>query len=362
MRKELVSYSRIRALLACPYRYNLVYNKNITPRVDDRTPTLGSAGHAGLAAGILGRNVDEALEAWAQDYLDKHLVRYPESEDTMTEDEISFVGEVTEDMNSVITTMTDEVKHTASLIVPRALEALHLDEWETIEYRGVPLVEAKFIIPIEGWMGYTAVIDWVARHRPTNMTWLIDHKFRKTLQSDDLEEFNLQMSSYQYVLGVLGIRTVGSMANQILTKLPTLPSRNKDGTMSRARISSTWEVYKGALLAAGLDPEDYLDMKDKLTTEFFRHSYSYRSELEVANTWENLIKRSALAMNDENYPYLRNLGSLGCRNCWARDYCMEELRGGDLDYMLRTQFMVRPERTIDENERVIIFREEEGSE
>lgn len=343
MSGDLLSYSRIRAYTGCCYKYDKVYNHNMSPRVDSRTPTLGSAGHVGMAAGILGDSIDEAIDKWGKKYIEKHPL-----------------NGIDEDVDTIIDNMVMEVQQTASLIVPRALEALNLDDWETIEYRGAKLVESKFIIPInDQWKGYTAVTDWVARHKPTNMTWLIDHKFRKVLQADEVEEYNLQMASYQYVLMTMGIQTVGSMANQILGKLPSLPSVNKDGSMSRAKISSTWEVYKGALLSRGLNPEDYLEMKDKLTTEFFRHSYSYRNIVEITNTWNDVILNASDAIVNDKH-FLRDLGSLSCRNCWLADYCMEELRGGDLEYLLESVYMKRPDR-VDNDEQVIML-EEEGEE
>lgn len=337
---KLVSYSRIKTFLGCSYKYDLSYNKKIAPRVDDRAPTLGGAGHVGMAAGILGQNVDEALDGWAKDYIKNH----------------SLTG-VDEDIDTMITGMVDEVLQTASVIVPRALENLNLDEWETVVYNGSPLVEAKFEIPLDGWRGYVAIVDWVAKNKSTGMTWLVDHKFRKTLQADELEEYNLQMSSYQFVLKSMGIDSVGSMSNQILAKLPSYPKRNKDGTMSRAQITSTWQVYQGALLEAGLDPKDYMEMKDKLTAEFFRQSYSFRSDTEVLNTWNDVMLRSANTM--ANNPLgIRNLGSLSCRSCWARDYCMEELRGGDIDYLMKTEYMPKSKR--EEKEAIGLVEEEES--
>lgn len=324
MKHEYVSYSRMRTYLSCKYKYNFIYNMGFVPMLDEMAPTLGSVGHVGLAAGYLGKNIDQAFEEWKSNYVTKHPMY--------------VLGDT--DIIKVLSDMADEVIQQASLIVPRALDELHLEEWELVEYEGKPLVEAKFAFPINNWKGFTAVIDAVATHKPTSMTWVIDNKFRKSLQSDEVEEMDMQLPIYQQGLWSLGIHTVGTMTNQILSKVPAQPKLNKDGSMSRARISTTWGVYQKALLDNGLDPMNYLEMKDKLDVEFFRQTYVYRNRQQVQATWDEIVEKVADEMYN-NPSCVRNLGSLGCRNCGIKEYCMEDLRGGDTEYMLNTMFMPR---------------------
>lgn len=322
---ERISYSRVMQYLNCGYKYWFNYVMGYTSIISDQAPTLGSAGHEGMAAGILGRSVDQALEEWANNYVINHSLYNLEDEEIM----------------GTLVSMTQDVIHQASIIVPRALDDLHLEDWETIEYNGHPMVEMKCLVPLRGWPGgFVAVLDWVAKYKPTQMTWLIDHKFRKQLQDEDSEEVNLQMPSYQKILMDYGIPTVGSMSNQILAKLPSEPKLNKDGSMSRSKIATTWDKYKECLLVNGLDPNNYVEMKDKLTTEFFRQVYSYRSPAQVMNTWDNVIEKTANEMAFQP-SFVRNLGHLGCKKCWVRDYCMEELRGGDTNWLLESQYMPR---------------------
>lgn len=330
MSLDVISYSRIREWLNCRFRYNMSYNMNLTSRKDFEAPTLGSAGHAGVAAGILGQNPDEELEKWAKDYLKKHLT---------PEDKLDDFG-MAESINNMIQQSIDEVIHTASLLVPRALDFLNLDEWETVMFKGQPLVEATFIIPIRGWKGYKAIMDWVAIHKPTGAIWLHDHKFRRQLQPTESEEVNLQMPSYQKILHRNGIDTVGSIANQFLMKLPSEPSLNKNNTMSRQRIATDWATYEACLLRAGLNPADYIEeMKPKLDVEFYRQSMAYRNRVEVDNTWSDIIQRTAWDMSRKNPHITRNMGIMNCKGCWAKEYCLESLRGGDLDYIVATQYM-----------------------
>lgn len=347
MEHEYVSYSRISQYLSCGYKYDFIYNKGLVPRMDDATPTVGSVGHKVLAAIILGGTMDATLDDWQEGYIKTH---------TIYDDK----GRSDPDMNHALKEMTGVIIEIVSEIIPMAVENLHLEEWETVVWGEHPLVEAKFMVPIPGFRGLNFVLDWVAKHKPTGHTWAIDHKFRKQFRKDEVEEMDLQMPIYQKGLSTIGIPTVGSMSNQILAKVPSIPSRNKDGSMSRVKIATTWDKYKAELIKCGLNPNDYLDMRDKLTTEFNRRTYVYRNQGQLDATWDNIV----LPVVDHmvNTPsYVRNLGCLSCRNCWLNDYCMEELRGGDLKFLMN-DFM---QRNVDHHDDLILNlmdKEEEGEE
>lgn len=346
---ENVSQSRIASYLGCGYRYWFNYELGYTPIVGETTPSLGSAGHVGMAAGILGKDVDEALDGWKQDYVLNHTLYALQDEDI-----IRVLGE-----------QATEIQQKASILVPRALEYLDLDQWETYQYRGEPVVEMKFSIPLKDnpkFGNFVFVVDWVATNKVTGMTWLIDHKFRKQLQDDESEDYNMQMPIYQAGLLVMGIKTAGSMSNQILVKTPATPKRNKDGSMSRARIATTWDVYKKALRDSGLHPKDYAEMEYKLDVEWFRQNYVYRSDVQAINTWNHNVE-SVITQMAKSPQYNRNLGSFGCRKCWTKDYCLAELRGDDTEYLLRSKYMPRSlthhgQETVDydehDNEEVVL--------
>ena len=320
----------------------------MTKRIDFPTPTIGSAGHVGMAAGILGQNIDEKLEEWGKKYIAEHQIpMLVDSDNDDQNDEINYI-------NACIKTLIDEVIEIASPLTVRALGYLDLDRWETVEYQGKPLVETKLVIPMPGWKGFVSIIDWVARDKKTNMTWTIDHKFRKQLQPDEAEEFNLQAAIYQFVEKTCGIHTIGSMTNQILMKLPSQPKQNKDGSMSRTKISTDWPTYELALINAGLDVLNYLDMKDKLNVEFLRQSYAYRNETEVNNIWHEIVESTSSEILLGRVP-IRNQTFMNCRSCWMKDYCMEELRGGDLDWLMKTQYKIKEDRIkeVEEEEEII---------
>lgn len=328
-RSEIISYSRLAEWTTCRYRWKLRYIDHITRRVDFRAPTLGSAVHVGMACGLLEKDYVAGIDQWKEEYLQKHILEIADGVDEL-------IAETTGCLNQEIEDMTNEVTSTAKEITGRALKVFGPDQWEPVLFNKAPMVEIELRVPIRGWGGYRGILDLVAKEKSTGFVWVVDHKVRNQLQPVEAEEVNLQMASYQYLALRHGIQTIGSLTNQILAKVPSIPQLNKNGTMSRARIATDWSTYKQALISNNLDPEDYAEeMVDKLNVEFQRESRAYRSEEEVRNTWSNVIQKTAWDMTRKSPHYWRKMGHMNCQSCWARDFCLEELRGGDTEYLLR---------------------------
>ncbi len=327
--KPLLSFSQISTYLRCRQAWRYIYQENLVPRVDARPLSLGSAVHMGLAAALreyhYGRmlvedGVRKGVEAWREQEL---------ARDDLFEEEIEAIHQVVAD---------------AEQIAIRTLRKLPIDEWETvIDPAGTPMIEYYFTIPLKGWGGFHGYIDWVGRHKPTGQIWLVDWKVRKSFQPHEAEEVNLQNAAYQYtIFRILRKPPVGTITFQISGKPPTRPKLNKDGTMSRALIKTDWETYKVALLEAGLDPDDYLDMAEKLSTvEFFRPAKEYRTLATVRRVWKEVIELTAREIRRSTKIVVRNLGHCTCNGCAYRQLCLAELSGGDVEYIRETHYRSR---------------------
>jgi len=320
-----LSYSRLSEWLKCRYRWELRYERKITQRVNDRAPQLGSAIHVGLAAalnehakqrGVVGVAYAascSAIEAWRAEWY-------------------------TRDMFDEEYEQVEEVATTATIIAARTLDDFHLPQWEVLQHRGVPLVEKQLKVRLPGWAGFQVYFDLVARDLNTGHVWLIDWKTRKQFLPVEAEEVNLQMGIYQEVARRLGIPAVGSIAYQIRSKVPATPTLNKNGTMSRSQITTDWPTYRQALVDNGLDPEDYREeMSAKLTTPFFSRATAYRTDEETRALWEEVVVPASHEMRYTRRHFLRNLYALNCQTCWARPWCLEEMRGQDPSWLLNSQ-------------------------
>ena len=341
--KPLLSFSQISTYLRCHQEWWYAYQENLVPRMDARPLSLGSAVHMGLATALREyhcsrMSVEDGVRKGVESWKEQELAR-----GDLFEEEIEAVHQVAVD---------------AEQIAIRTLRKLPIDEWETVtDPAGIPMIEYHFTIPLKGWGGFHGYIDWVGWHKPTGQIWLVDWKVRKSFQPHEAEEVNLQNAAYQYaIFRVLRKPPVGTITFQISGKPPAKPKLNKDGTMSRALVKTDWETYKVALLEAGLNPDDYLDMAEKLSTvEFFRPVKEYRTLDTVHRVWKEIIEPTAREIRRSNKIVVRNLGHRTCNGCAYRQLCLAELGGEDAEYIRETHY--RPRASI-----VDKFQEKEDEE
>jgi len=206
-----------------------------------------------------------------------------------------------------------------------------LDNWETVNINGEPAIEYKIDMPLPNGDRYVGYIDWVAKD-PDGKIWLVDFKTRDKFLPDWTEELNLQMSAYQYALYKLGVITTGSVSLQIKSSAPKKPKKNKSGLFSKAKIVSTWETYKATVIEDGQDPNDYLDMQEKLAeVQFFKMSRAFRSIEELERTWDNVVLRSIDNIKKIGDSPARVMSFMKCNMCKFRELCIEDLKGGNID-------------------------------
>lgn len=323
------SFSQIRQFLNCQNQWYLRYVERIKKVEIKRPPTLGSAVHEGIAARIKGVDAQFRIDAYMEN-LREELQPYMEMNPHLIED-----WEV----------VSGEVETHAMRLVDMWTKWIELDQWETVVHSEYgPMVERRMVEgcydPVSDYnFNMVWIADWVAKHKKTGLTWVIDWKSKTQFAPESHHEFNLQKMMYQLLLWENDIEVCGSRIAQILSKAPSYPKVNKDGSMSRAACATTWEIYENELLKNGLNPEDYADMRGKLKTadDWFNWQYAYRRIEECQNAWASVILPTIRAMKKvrENGEPIRNLGSLTCTQmCSMGLVCMETLRGSKLEDMI----------------------------
>ncbi len=326
------SYSQINTFQRCQYAWQLSYKEGLQPRIDNPKPQLGTAIHRGLEAGLLGESVSAEVDVWADEAM-KYLK--PEEEVVIFDQKVL-----------------------AKSIALRTLASFYDAGFEVMQGpKGTPLegpmIERELKVPLSlsfdsrlyHFKGY---VDVVARERFSGHLWTIDFKSRESFAPEDSEEYSLQMAVYQYMLLLLGVDTKGSIAWQTKSTVPREPKLNKGGkSMSRAAITTTWALYEAALKAAGLDPAEYGEMKEKLEeVQWQRLSRAYRGPKEIAAIWEQIVTPvtiQILIANEAPGDRPRTLNAFNCRGCQYKDLCMEGLRGGDTDFLREQRYIKRGE-------------------
>jgi len=306
-----LSISQIAAYNSCPHRWHLRYQRNLTPLKPASYLELGKAVHAAVATGIR-RQYNAALAETAA------LAQY----NALTER-----GEDWEEQRAL-----------AADIARRTVEHLAELGFETVELGGKELIEVgmlnTIIAPPFTFLG---IVDWVARD-PDGLVWLIDFKVRQRMQEG--LEFDTQMAVYQYLLAMAGVHTAGSLQFQIKAASPAVPSRNKDGSLSRAKIATTWEVYMRELRRLGLQISDYSEMPAKLAEiEWFRCTREYRSSDTLARVWQAAVLPLAAELQAPSTR--RILSSYNCTTCGFAPICSAFLVDADTESVVQEGFALR---------------------
>jgi hypothetical protein len=257
----------------------------------------------------------------------------------------------------------DEINSHAVDISIKALTDIRLERFRVLTLNRKPLIEQSLTCKMpksSGWKGFHFTVDLAVEDLEVGGNWILDYKVRKQFTPVDAEEVNIQFPCYQHGLAENGIETIGSIMYQILSKPPSQPSLNKDGSMSRAKIATTWPIYRAALVANGLDPRDYLEMQAKLDTAFSRETREPRAEKVVETIWNQLVVPAAMSMAVGMAPTPRTgmfNGAITCNGCWARAFCLSEFRGDDIDFLLSTDYVdqLNPKERILLNPGDVIF-------
>lgn len=329
-----ISFSQIASFLRCSYFWDLSYRRRIARYTVHVPFEKGSAIHVGVAAAwrllaghqrakrkfktlVPYRNCAvQAINRWHKKWMSEHGK-------FMNDQEIGTMEQ-----------LVDDAKGVAKMVI----DSIDFMSWRVLWYKGKPLIERELMIPLRGWKGFRTFPDLVAEDLEYGGNWVVDWKSRSAFLDDSAEEVNLQFATMQFVLGRLKISTSGSIDFQVKSTPPADPKKNKDGSMSRARVATTWEVYRKALVKAKLNPKDYAEMEVKLDVPMTKLNRHYRGAKELNAIWREIVRPAADQMC--NSPaVIRSMGFMNCNGCWARQFCLGELRDEDTNFMLKTTYV-----------------------
>lgn len=335
-----ISRTQILDYLNCGYRWDLNYRRGIESTKLRESMDVGSAVHMAIRYAVV-RYANFGGTKWTARQEETAVAMGTKA---WAEGEVKWRGEY-------LTLQQEEeiraIEADAQGIALKALQMIQLPEWEVARYnRDTPFCEVEVVTPLPPWKGFRTIPDLVARRRSDGKKapfWLIDWKTRGSFEDDDAEEINLQFATMQYVLAkeLPAIPIEGSILWQVKSAQPRTPTLNKDGSMSRAAIVSDWETYKRALVEAKLNPADYADMKDKLAqVEWFRAIVQHRTHHECEKIWLDIVCEVAERMALDPQVIRRwSYTPFACKGCWAKEFCLAELRNDDTEFLLQTDYM-----------------------
>lgn len=334
----MISVSQLQTFLSCRKKWEYDYIENIKPRVERSYLTIGKLCHKGMQEAMTKMWCGEQWEN-ARDYgiwaMREEWKKYAEST-PMLDEELPDFEQLLEDAHSVF-------KQAFTEFEPWKYEVLTLCK----NRKKIPALELHFKVPCPPTKGLHGFIDAILRDTETGCLWCVDYKFRKSLAPDEEESFNIQNSVYSYACSKMGIPITGTMTWQHINTPAADPKINKDGTISTAKIKTTWDHYKSFLEEHGKDPnvKCYKDMEDKLSDiEWFRGTCEYRNEGTLKRIWEECVRPAAKEIRHARSKKANNFRSLypwNCKMCQYISLCQAELRDYDADTIREREYTRR---------------------
>lgn len=340
----MVSVSQLQTFMSCPKKWEYGYVENLTPRVDRPFLTVGKLCHKGMQECMTYKWKHEREQGYCREKalnsaLQEMNIVWKEYMDItpFMQEEIPGQEQILKDAKSVFT---------------QAFWEFDIDRYDVLTlYDGekeIPALELHFVVPCAGSKGLHGYIDAILRDKETGSVWCTDYKFRKSLSPDDEEAVNIQNAVYTHACKKMGIKITGTMTWQHCNTPAADPALNKNGTVSRSKIKTTWNHYAEFCVANGVDPAPYEEeMREKLSgIEWFRATYEYRNDETVKNMWNRIVVPAAyavksaytMAKKDKNR---RHLYPWNCKMCQFKDLCQAELRNHDADFLRSTEYVKR---------------------
>lgn len=348
----MVSVSQLQTFLSCKKKWAYNYIDKLTPKVDRPYLTIGKLCHKGMQAAMQKQWEDQ------QQLVDVTISKRGEEKlfgrwltagiDAMKEEWEEYVSTVPlldEEMPDM-----DQMFDDAKEIFAQALR--EFEPWKytvlTVCKNGepVPALELHFKVPCPPTRGLHGYIDAILKNNETGFTWCTDYKFRKTLSPDEEEAFNIQNAVYSYACEKMGVSVTGTMTWQHVNTRPATPTLLKNGTVSRAKIKTTWHVYEAFCIQNGQDPQDYfVEMEEKLRDiEWFRPTYEYRNSETIENIWRECVlpvAKAVKAAHNKTAVNCRSLYPWNCKMCQYQSLCLAELRNHDSEFIRENEYMLR---------------------
>jgi hypothetical protein len=339
----MVSVSQLQSFMSCPKKWEYGYIENLTPRVERPYLGIGKLCHKGMETAMRYKWEHEREQGYCREHalnqaiiaMGDDWVKYM-NDNTFLEEELPDQKQILVDAVSVFT---------------QAFWEFDTDKYEVVtlhkDGKPIPALELHFVVPCAGSKGLHGYIDAILIDKETECAWCVDYKFRKSLSPDEEEATNIQNAVYTHACYKMGVNIVGTMTWQHLNTPAADPAVLKNGTISRAKIKTTWRHYEEFCKGHGVDPTPYEDeMKEKLADiEWYRATYEFRNPETVKRMWNQIVVPASYAVKSAyRGNNRRHLYPWNCKMCQFKDLCQAELRDHDADFLRSTQYTKREGR------------------
>ena len=308
-----VSQSKIKTYRRCHKQYRYKYIDKIMKKLKAKPLVLGTIVHEALEAFLLDKDIEPVFQA--------HEKKFSKL----------FSEEGYEEVIPLSRTMVEGY-----------IERYNSDKSYN-QYKPVK-VEAEFLVPlIEGVM-FEGKIDGIVSDKK-NRHWILEHKTYAKETSEAQRMSDIQVVSYSWAMEEAGMKAPsGVIWDYLRKKAPAVPEPLKKGGLSKAQgIDTTYDIYLKAIKDNGLDPKDYEEVLERLKAQ--KDKFQYRVTLPFSKEATNIIVTDLKSTATE----IKHLGHIlqdrnltkDCSWCDYFSLCQGELRGHDIDFIIKSQYTER---------------------
>lgn len=347
-----VSLSAVEAFLKCEQNYEYGWVRKLRPVVDDVAPQRGTLLHEYLQTYYDGLKAgDTAVHAHSAGLrqLETHAVELDLAAS------LSFQAGRLEEAAALQSLLADA--HSLSSRYFNLHGRLDADRYEVL------LVEQALHMPIVTGIISTGYCDLLLRDRVHGRIWLVEHKSTWSVPDTQVRLWNLQTLLYATKLyRTRGFKVDGILWNYIRTKPPAVPdllkSAKRPALTRRQDLDTNWETYEDAIKLHGLDPREYVDVRERLLPREadvyfprFEHVIVVDPEILLSDyaVTATRIRRARWEWEQGRTRPVRTLGR-HCSWCRYSKLCEAALMGGDEEDLISRLFKVqeRPPVAVEE--------------
>jgi PD-(D/E)XK nuclease superfamily len=190
-------------------------------------------------------------------------------------------------------------------------------------------------------------IDVVWEDEDGNL-WMVDHKTASSIPpATAFHAMDPQLQLYPWAAKkAWGLELAGVIWNYVKSKPPTIPTLNRDGSISRRKIVTDYPTAVKFLRDAGLDPKDFTDYLRPLASrsDFLRRYKLPREEHVIKRILqETLITGREINLDRVIYP--RTI-TKDCVRCAYMPLCKADLEGGDTAFLIKRGYQIEEEEEL----------------
>ncbi len=371
-------WSSVLTAAKCLQKYKLSYVDNLQKKAgkDSRAMILGSHVHAGIALALIdafnGASPEHQLTAairgarmYAADNIKTNQTIYDweKGEDVPDVGYQQMMADILIQAIAVLryqyprlgigtryrVASTDEVFEDHSDADPERgtpFVEWHFERQSSI-YNGAMGLDSdgNFTVPLADTFILGGTVDAVLVDLQTKEYVIIDWKTRAVIPNLALVDLDGQLKLYAAVINAIANARVITQAIQwqlrsVVPKPVVLTEKTKE--VSKANISTTWEVWSESVRAMGLDPEKWRDSMGPKMHPATDYTLAVASPITRASSSvvpQSILQYGQIIANAERtgaYPMIPS--SMGCQFCSFKRICQTRINGGDVDFVIEKEF------------------------